>query len=102
LEYAGKRKIVSSRQGPSWFLPFSYSPTKIAEQAHREGRRGAALFDPSSVAAAPHAGRWVASRQEVGQAKEEVVGEFTEPVSGTTDGFLDLLVSDIYYACQFY
>lgn len=26
-------------------------------QAHREDRRGAAFFDSSSVAAAPHAGR---------------------------------------------
>lgn len=30
---------------------------KIAEQAHREGRRGAAFSEPTSVAAAPHAGR---------------------------------------------
>jgi len=32
---------------------------KYAQQAHREGRRGATLFGSSSVAAAPHAGRYV-------------------------------------------
>lgn len=29
-----------------------------AQQAHREGRRGRAISATSSVAAAPHAGRW--------------------------------------------
>jgi hypothetical protein len=32
---------------------------KYAQQAHREGRRGATLFESSSVATAPHAGRYV-------------------------------------------
>jgi hypothetical protein len=32
---------------------------KYAQQAHREGRRGATLFESSSVAAAPHALRYI-------------------------------------------